>query len=204
MNGVLGDPGAAVTLPPGAGTLSIHYTAMTLSDADRVQFRWRMDGLSGDWVNAGTQREAFYPSLPHGRFRFQVVASADGETWSEASAPLDITVQPHVYQTAWFGLLVVLGVVGAATGGMRWRLRQHRRREEELQERGNRALADVHTLRGLLPICAWCKKVRNDGGYWEQIEVYVRDHSEATFSHSICPECVSRVDFSDLDRTSTP
>ncbi len=58
----------------------------------------------------------------------------------------------------------------------------------------NRALADVQTLRGLLPICAWCKKVRNDGGYWEQIEVYIRDHSAATFSHGICPECMGRID----------
>ena len=49
-------------------------------------------------------------------------------------------------------------------------------------------------LHGLLPICAWCKKVRNDGGSWEQIEVYVRNHTEATFSHGICPECRAKVE----------
>jgi ligand-binding sensor domain-containing protein len=203
-NGVVRDPGAAVVLPPGTPTLTIRYTAMTLLDPDRVRFRWRMEGLSGDWVDAGTQREALYQSLPHGSFRFQVVASADGKTWSAASAPLEVTVQPHFYQTAWFGVLVVLAASGAATGGVKWRLRQHRRREEELRQRVNRALADVQTLRGLLPICAWCKKVRTDGGYWEQIEVYVRDHSAATFSHGICPECLARVDSSDEGTTSTP
>ncbi|HEY3384566.1 MAG TPA: two-component regulator propeller domain-containing protein [Vicinamibacterales bacterium] len=195
-NGITRDPGQAVRLPPGAGTLTIRYTAKTLLDADRIRFRWRMDGLSGDWVYAGTQREAFYPSLPHGNYRFQIAASADGMTWSEASAPFEVNVEPFVYQTAWFGFAVVLGAVGVVTGGLRWRLRQHRRLEEELQQRVNRALADVNTLRGLLPICAWCKKVRNDGGYWEQIEVYVRDHSEATFSHGICPECLARFDAS--------
>jgi PAS domain S-box-containing protein len=51
------------------------------------------------------------------------------------------------------------------------------------------ALAKVKILRGLLPICANCKKIRDDKGYWNQIEAYIRDHSEADFSHSICPEC---------------
>ncbi len=55
----------------------------------------------------------------------------------------------------------------------------------ELQE----ALANVKTLKGLLPICASCKKVRDDKGYWHQVEVYVRDRSEAEFSHGLCPEC---------------
>ncbi len=56
-----------------------------------------------------------------------------------------------------------------------------------------RALSQVKTLSGLLPICASCKKIRNDKGYWEQIEVYVRDRSEAEFSHGICPECAEKL-----------
>ena len=196
-NGIGQETGQAVMLPPGGGTLSIRYTAMTLIDADRVHFRWRMEGLAADWVETGTGREAFYSSLPHGSYRFQVAASADGQNWSEASAPLDVTVRPFFYQTPWFAALVTICGVGAAAGGLKWRLRQHRRREADLQQRVNRALADVQTLRGLLPICAWCKKVRNDAGYWEQIEVYVRNHSEATFSHGICPECLTQVDPTD-------
>ena len=56
-----------------------------------------------------------------------------------------------------------------------------------------KALKEVKTLRGFLPICASCKKVRDDRGYWNQIETYLRDHSEAEFSHSICPECARRL-----------
>jgi len=52
-----------------------------------------------------------------------------------------------------------------------------------------KALSEVKTLSGLLPICASCKKIRDDKGYWNQIEVYIRDRSEAEFSHCICPEC---------------
>lgn len=55
----------------------------------------------------------------------------------------------------------------------------------ELQE----ALQHVKTLSGLLPICSYCKKIRDDGGYWNQIETYIRKHSTAEFTHSICPEC---------------
>jgi hypothetical protein len=53
-------------------------------------------------------------------------------------------------------------------------------------------LGQVRTLRGLIPICAWCKKIRNDLGYWQQLEGYISDHSEADFSHGICPECVEQ------------
>jgi len=55
------------------------------------------------------------------------------------------------------------------------------------------ALAEVKILSGLLPICANCKKIRDDKGYWNQIEAYIRDHSEADFSHSICPECAKNL-----------
>jgi hypothetical protein len=64
----------------------------------------------------------------------------------------------------------------------------------ELEE----ALANVNQLSGLLPICASCKKIRDDKGYWTQIEAYIRDHSEAEFSHSICPDCVKKL-YGDLN-----
>ncbi len=55
------------------------------------------------------------------------------------------------------------------------------------------ALRNIKQLRGMLPICSSCKKIRNDQGYWEQLEAYIRDHTEAEFSHSICPECARRL-----------
>jgi hypothetical protein len=55
------------------------------------------------------------------------------------------------------------------------------------------ALSKVKKLAGMLPICANCKKIRNDEGYWEQIEAYISDHSEAEFSHGICPECAAKL-----------
>ncbi len=77
--------------------------------------------------------------------------------------------------------------------------------EEELEKlvvELQQALAKVKTLSGLLPICASCKKIRDDQGYWTQVEVYVRDHSQAEFTHSICPDCAKRL-YPDIFGTHT-
>ena len=63
------------------------------------------------------------------------------------------------------------------------------------------AIAKIRTLSGLLPICASCKKIRDDKGYWNQIETFIRDHSEAEFSHGICPDCARKL-YPDLDFSS--
>lgn len=69
-------------------------------------------------------------------------------------------------------------------------------REEELRRSNDelqKALRDVKVLRGLIPICASCKKIRNDGGFWQQLEEYIGEHSEAEFSHGICQPCVKKL-----------
>ena len=56
------------------------------------------------------------------------------------------------------------------------------------------ALTKIKTLRGLIPICATCKKIRSDQGYWQRFEVYITEHSEADFTHGICPECLKQTE----------
>ncbi|MCP4641388.1 MAG: response regulator [bacterium] len=70
-----------------------------------------------------------------------------------------------------------------------------RRLNAELSERNDRlaqALAEIKTLRGILPICTFCKRVRDDAGYWEQVDVYLHDHTGADVSHGICPDCMKK------------
>lgn len=55
-----------------------------------------------------------------------------------------------------------------------------------------KTLGEVKTLRGIVPICSFCKKIRNDQGYWDQVEVYVKAHTEADFSHGVCPDCLKQ------------
>lgn len=71
-----------------------------------------------------------------------------------------------------------------------------RKQTEEALEKERRrlqqALDEIRTLRGIVPICSYCKKIRDDEGYWNQVEQYVSKHTEARFSHGICPNCLER------------
>jgi CHASE3 domain sensor protein len=97
------------------------------------------------------------------------------------------------------GSIFAIGIVITSSLVIRSELGARRRAKEELKtfaeslEEKNRqlqeAMANVKTLSGLLPICASCKKIRDDKGYWNQIEFFIRDRSSAKFSHSMCPEC---------------
>jgi K+-sensing histidine kinase KdpD len=74
----------------------------------------------------------------------------------------------------------------------RSRARQEARDAIQARNELEAALAQVRTLRGLIPICAWCKKIRNDHGYWEQLELYITKHSDADFTHGMCPDCARK------------
>jgi len=73
-------------------------------------------------------------------------------------------------------------------------------RVRELEE----ALANVKQLQGLLPICSYCKKIRDDHNYWQQVESYISEHSEAIFSHGICPECFEKFVKPELNKLKAP
>jgi PAS domain S-box-containing protein len=101
-----------------------------------------------------------------------------------------------LYSPEKFGLGTFLGTQGIA------RDITARKRAEEEREKLHSKLQDafdnIKTLKGLLPICANCKNIRDDEGYWNQIEVYIRDRSDAEFSHGICPDCAKKL-YSDLE-----
>jgi DNA-binding response OmpR family regulator len=72
------------------------------------------------------------------------------------------------------------------------KLLQKEKEQEKLIEKLREALAEVKTLKGLIPICAWCKNIRDDKGYWERLEAYISKHTDAVFTHSICPSCLEK------------
>lgn len=76
-------------------------------------------------------------------------------------------------------------------------LRAERERDQLIIEL-KKAISEIKRLSGLLPICSHCKKIRDDKGYWSQIESYIRDHSDAEFSHSICPDC-AKIHYPEFD-----
>lgn len=75
-------------------------------------------------------------------------------------------------------------------------LAERKRAEQELQQKNVKladALSKVKLLSGMLPICSGCKKIRDDQGYWSQVEGYIQKHSEATFTHGMCPDCIKKL-----------
>jgi hypothetical protein len=69
---------------------------------------------------------------------------------------------------------------------------ESRKREEERKHLLEKSLSELKILRGMLPLCSFCKKIRDDKGYWEQVDVYIHKYSEADISHSICPQCLEK------------
>lgn len=87
---------------------------------------------------------------------------------------------------------IIQGAIGVALE-ITQRVRAEQERERLIQEL-QEALDDVKTLRGLIPICMHCKSMRDDRGYWQQVDTFVRSHSYAELSHGICPECAARIE----------
>jgi hypothetical protein len=83
-------------------------------------------------------------------------------------------------------------------------LKQAFLRERELREDRDQALRNVRELEGLLPVCAWCKKIRNDDGYWQELEAYVELRTRAAFTHGICPDCARDLDAGFEQHASQP
>lgn len=85
--------------------------------------------------------------------------------------------------------LLSFSLVGVLFSNFRLRLNK----EQELNSALSKAIKEIKQLSGLLPICASCKKIRNDSGYWNKIEEYISEHTDAKFSHSVCPECMEKL-----------
>ena len=133
VEGVSRPATSEVVLPPGSVPLSIRYTAMTLLNSDRARFRYQLEGLTHDWVDAGRSRETFFPALPPGAYRFRVGASVDGKRWSEAQSSLAISVRPYFYQTPWFIGLALFVTLGGIVAVYRFRTHSLRARHDEME-----------------------------------------------------------------------
>jgi ligand-binding sensor domain-containing protein len=191
VNGRVQPEAGPLVLPAGGPRLEIGYTAPALRGPERLRFRYRLDGYEPEWIDAGTQRVAQYTNLPPGDYRFIVVAGLDNK-WGQEGM-LAMTQPPLFYQTGWFDALALLSLALAIVAVPLLRVRQLRRRARELDKRVQEAIGELKVLSGLLPICAWCKKIRDDGGYWSQIEAYLSAHTDARFTHGICPGCRKRM-----------
>jgi ligand-binding sensor domain-containing protein len=179
--------------PPGRGDLSLRYTALSFLAPEKMHFRYRLFAYDADWVDPGPRRVAYYTNIPPGRYEFKVAASNNDGVWNEKGASFTVVLAPHFHQTRTFYALCVMAAIGLGAATQQIRLRYLKARARMLSARVDEMVAEMKVMHGLLPICASCKKIRDDGGYWNQIESYISSHSEAAFSHSICPDCMGKL-----------
>ncbi len=196
--------------------LRFTFSLPVLHRKEDTRFRTRLEGLEaepGPWQAEGWRE---FPTLPAGRYTLKVWARTyDGRVSGPIAFPFRVAPAPWVHPLAFLAYALaaggaVLGLLGLRTRVLRERTRsleaavqdrtrviQDQARDLETSNRAlqgrneelSQALAEVRTLRGLIPICAYCKKIRDDQGSWEQMERYISDHSDAQFSHGICPDC---------------
>ncbi|HEX5322502.1 MAG TPA: diguanylate cyclase, partial [Capsulimonadaceae bacterium] len=102
---------SANSVQPGQGFLSIRYAALSFAAPEKVQFRYKLEGLDDRWTDAGNRRVAIYPYLPPGRYRFVVIACNNDGVWNMNGASMSFVLQPHYYQTTWFKLLCAAGLI---------------------------------------------------------------------------------------------
>ena len=186
-------PGAALRLPPATRRVDVRYTGLALAEADRIRFHYRLVGLDDTFLDAGGERVAHFTNLAPGRYTFEVAAMLAAGDWGRP-ATLAFEIEPHFWQTSWFALAVLAVALGGALAVHLARTAAFRRRESALAARVDEEMRKVKVLTGLLPTCAWCKKIRDQDGQWQQFETYVSHHTDATFSHGMCPECFARAE----------
>ncbi len=169
--------------------------------------------LAEELAFAGDFHRAY---LAHGEFKAlsdALVQAEDRRRVAEASAAFEADKKQmqieglqreRRFQARLLGLWAALGVLGFSIAGVlvlsRRRLQKAHHELKDLHGRNltliadlQTALTEVKTLQGLIPICAHCKKIRDDQGFWNQMECYIQNRSEATFSHGICPDCAREV-----------
>lgn len=124
--------GKKIQLPAGSDKFEIYYTALSFTASEKVQFKYKLAGFDKTWINANTRRVAYYTNVPPGTYTFSVIACNNDDVWNEIGSTVELTIEPYFYQTLAFYIICGISVVFITVGGYRLRMRQLRRREQEL------------------------------------------------------------------------
>ena len=127
------DLGETLELAPGKEKIEFHYTALSFVASEEIPFRYILDGYNATWQEAGANRIATYTNLDPGTYTFRVKARNRDGVWNETGASVSFYLKPFFYQTTWFLILCVIGVILLALGGYKARIRQLKARERQLE-----------------------------------------------------------------------
>jgi len=127
-----------VQIRPDQENFEIQYTALSFINSDNIHFKFKLEGLDHDWIDAATRRTAYYSHVPPGHYTFKVIAANSDGVWNRTGAAIKLNVRPRFYQTWWFQALIVIGIVAFVFGGYRaraQRLEKARRAQEEFSRK---------------------------------------------------------------------
>jgi signal transduction histidine kinase len=144
-------PPSSLQISPGRHRFEFQYTGLSFVDAEKVQFKYRLNGFETDWVDAGDKRIANYNYIPPGNYTFQVIACNDDGVWNETGAKLAFKVLPYIWQTLWFRTFA-LAMLVVVSGGMMWfdtrrrmRLKLERiEHQRDIEHERARIAQDIH------------------------------------------------------------
>jgi signal transduction histidine kinase len=131
-------------IAPGHTRFAFQYAGLSFVAPQKVRFRYKLDGLDHDWVDAGTRRVAYYTNVPAGRHIFRVMACNNDGVWSEEAATFSFRLQPHFYQTYWFYVLLLASAMLAVYEAYRWRVRSVESRFGAVLAERNRIAREIH------------------------------------------------------------
>ena len=189
--------------------IGFEFSALHYAAPPKNRYAYRLKGFEDDWIPTDASRRfAFYTNLEAGTYTFEVKGSNKDGVWSDEVASVRLRVAPPPWKSWWAYLLYTLAlgtVMSSVVLGQRRELRRERalaarerainRQLRELDKRKDELVAEkssrIKILEGILPICATCKKIRDKAGQWNDLEVYIDQHSEAEFSHGVCPDCLA-------------
>ncbi len=135
---------SSAEVAPGRTRFAFQYAGLSFVAPQKVQFRYKLDGMDRDWVNAGSRRVAYYTNISPGRHTFHVMACNNDGVWSEQDATFTFRLRPHFYQTYWFYLLLLVSASLLTYEAYRWRVRSVESRFSAVLAERNRIAREIH------------------------------------------------------------
>jgi PAS domain S-box-containing protein len=179
-------------VPAGREKFEFHYTGLSLLAPEKVRFRYKLEGLDRDWIDADTRRVAYYTNIPPGEYRFRVLASNNDGVWNETGAERAFYVAPHFYQTYLFYAFCVGAALMLGRPVYLLRVKQLKARQAELETIVDERTRQLTNVQEIARLGSWQWDIRGNKVTWspELYRIFGRDPQEFGATYQAFLDCV--------------